>query len=67
MQEKGKAGYEPVFNTLFQLGQKAQEQFGQNALDVDKLVESAAQAVRFNFIQMILNFFKRARPTVGEK
>jgi hypothetical protein len=66
IQEKGKAGYGPVFNTIFQLGLKAQDLFAQNGIDVDKLAQEAAQAVRFNFIQLILNFFKRARPTTGK-
>lgn len=55
-----------MFNTLFQLGLKAQETFAQNGIDVEKLLLEAAQAVRFNFVQAILNFFKRARPTTGK-
>uniref|UniRef100_A0A915AN87 Calponin-homology (CH) domain-containing protein n=2 Tax=Parascaris univalens TaxID=6257 RepID=A0A915AN87_PARUN len=67
LQSKGKAGYQPVFNTIMQIGMKTQEKFEQKGIDTDHLVQVASQAVRTNLIQTILNFFRRARPTQSPK
>lgn len=67
LQDKGKAGYQAVFNTVMQLGNKAQEKFEQKGIDTDQLVQVASQAVRTNLIQTILNFFRRARPAQSPK
>lgn len=67
LQSKGKAGYQPVFNTIMQIGMKTQEKFEQKGIDTDHLVQVASQAVRTSLIQTILNFFRRARPTQSPK
>ncbi|VDM47388.1 unnamed protein product [Toxocara canis] len=67
LQCKGKAGYHSVFNTLMQLGMKAQEKFEQKGIDTDQLVQVASQAVQTSLIQTILNFFRRARPAQSPK
>ncbi|CAI4229903.1 unnamed protein product [Auanema sp. JU1783] len=66
--EKGKAGYPAVFETLWNLGLKAQEKFSQAGLDVDAVVAAAGAVVRTNIIGMILSFFRRSRrPSVEKK
>lgn len=65
--EKGKAGFAPVFNSIFQLGVKAQEKLNAAGIDVDSIVESASQAIKSNIFQTLLNFFKRARPQLKTK
>ena len=62
LQDKGKSGYKAVFNTLFQLGLKAQEQFSASGINVDTIVEAASAAAKNSIIQTVMNFFKRARP-----
>lgn len=62
LQEKGKAGYQAVFNTIIQLGLKINDKYEQKGIDVDQLAEVASQAVRSSLMQTILNFFRRARP-----
>ncbi|EFO20584.2 hypothetical protein LOAG_07907 [Loa loa] len=62
LQEKGKAGYQAVFNTLMQLALKAQGIFEQKGIDVEQLVQTASQVVPTNLVQTILNFFRRAQP-----
>lgn len=65
LQEKGKAGYNAVFNTLFQLGLKAQERFNQCGIDTDQLLtEVASVGPKPNLIQTIVNFLKNAGATV---
>jgi hypothetical protein len=65
LQEKGKSGYDAVFNTLFQLGMKAQEKFNANSLDVDSVIEVASTAVKNNIIQSVFNWFKRVSPRLN--
>lgn len=67
LQEKGKAGYHAVFNTLMQLGLKAQRVFKQKGIDVEQLIQAASQVVPTNIIQTVLNFFRRAQPTQTPK
>lgn len=67
LQEKGKTGYNAVFNALFHLGLNASEKLNATGIDVDKIIESASQAVKNSFIQTILNFFKRAHPQLKTK
>uniref|UniRef100_A0A915Q6C8 Calponin-homology (CH) domain-containing protein n=1 Tax=Setaria digitata TaxID=48799 RepID=A0A915Q6C8_9BILA len=67
LQEKGKAGYQAVFNTLMQLALKAQGIFQQKGIDPEQLVQIASQVVPTNLIQTVLNFFRRARPTQTPK
>uniref|UniRef100_A0A0N5AV58 Calponin-homology (CH) domain-containing protein n=1 Tax=Syphacia muris TaxID=451379 RepID=A0A0N5AV58_9BILA len=62
LQEKGKAGYQAVFNTIVQLGLKVNERYEQKGIDVDQLAEVASQAVRSSLMQTILSFFRRAKP-----
>lgn len=59
LQDKGKAGYNAVFNTIFNLGLKAQEKLNTNGIEVDQIVEAAQTAVKSNIIQQILAFFAR--------
>jgi len=65
--EKGKGGYNAVFNSVFQLGVNAQEKLNAAGIDVDSIVESASQAIKSNIFQTLLNFFKRARPQLKAK
>jgi hypothetical protein len=59
LQGKGKSGYNAVFNTLFQLGVKAQEKFNATGLDVDSVVEAAKSAIKEHSLkQRILNLFQ---------
>lgn len=67
LQDKGKAGYDAVVNTLMRLGMKVQEKFEQKGIDTDQLVQIASMATRTNLIQTILNFFRRARPAQSPK
>ncbi|KAK6106027.1 hypothetical protein QQG55_22605 [Brugia pahangi] len=67
LQEKGKAGYQAVFNTLMQLALKAQGIFEQKGIDVEQLIQTASQVVPTNLVQTILNFFRRAQPTQTPK
>uniref|UniRef100_A0AC34FDG5 Calponin-homology (CH) domain-containing protein n=1 Tax=Panagrolaimus sp. ES5 TaxID=591445 RepID=A0AC34FDG5_9BILA len=67
LQENGKSGYNAVFNTLFQLGIKAQEKFNAAGIDVDAVIEAASTAVKNSIIQTIWNFFKRVRPQLKSK
>uniref|UniRef100_A0A7E4VAP2 Calponin-homology (CH) domain-containing protein n=1 Tax=Panagrellus redivivus TaxID=6233 RepID=A0A7E4VAP2_PANRE len=59
LQDKGKAGYNAVFNTIFNLGLKAQEKLNANGINVDQIVEAAQTAVKSSIIQQILAFFAR--------
>jgi len=63
LQEKGKAGFEDVFNTLVNLGLVAQEKFGQVGLDISKIAEDSASAVESSFVQNILNQLKKTNPS----
>jgi len=63
LQEKGKAGFEAVFNTIFNLGLVAQEKFGQVGLDIPKIAEDSASAVESSFVQNILNQLKKTNPS----
>uniref|UniRef100_A0A914YQE4 Calponin-homology (CH) domain-containing protein n=1 Tax=Panagrolaimus superbus TaxID=310955 RepID=A0A914YQE4_9BILA len=67
LQENGKSGYNAVFNTLFQLGMKAQEKFNATGIDVENVMEAASTAVKNSIIQTIWNFFKRVRPQLKSK
>ncbi|VDK87460.1 unnamed protein product, partial [Litomosoides sigmodontis] len=67
LQEKGKAGYQAVFNTLMQLSLKAQSIFEQKGIDTEQLMQVASQVVPTNLIQTILNFFRRAQPAQTPK
>uniref|UniRef100_A0A0R3RU62 Calponin-homology (CH) domain-containing protein n=1 Tax=Elaeophora elaphi TaxID=1147741 RepID=A0A0R3RU62_9BILA len=67
LQEKGKAGYQAVFNTLMQLALKAQSIFEQKGIDVEQLIQAASQVVPTNLLQTILNFFRRAQPAQTPK
>ncbi|VBB31567.1 unnamed protein product [Acanthocheilonema viteae] len=67
LQEKGKAGYQAVFNTLMQLALKAQNIFEQKGIDVEQLIQAASQVVPRNLIQTVLNFFRRAQPAQTPK
>ncbi|VDM93206.1 unnamed protein product [Onchocerca ochengi] len=67
LQEKGKAGYQAVFNTLMQLALKVQSVFQQKGIDVEQLIQTASQVVPKNLVQTILNFFRRAQPTQSPK
>lgn len=63
LQEKGKAGYNAVLNTLFHLGLIVQEKFNQVGLDIDQIVSESANAIEPNFFQKFLNILKRANPS----
>ncbi|CAD6184108.1 unnamed protein product [Caenorhabditis auriculariae] len=66
--EKGKSGFEAVFNTLWQLGVQTQEKFAAEGIDVETIVNAASQIVKSNILQTILGFFRRARvPPVVEE
>ena len=67
LQEKGKAGYEAVVHTLFQLGLKASDKFNQVGIDVQQIADDASKAVQNNLIQTIVKFFKRAAPSAADK
>ncbi|KAE9549932.1 hypothetical protein FO519_006850 [Halicephalobus sp. NKZ332] len=67
LQDKGKAGFNPVFNSIFQLGTHAQEKLNASGIDVESIVEAASQAIKSNIFQTLLNFFKRARPQLKSK
>uniref|UniRef100_A0A914XL80 Calponin-homology (CH) domain-containing protein n=1 Tax=Plectus sambesii TaxID=2011161 RepID=A0A914XL80_9BILA len=66
VQEKRKGGFGAVLSTLIKLAGKAQEQFARGGLDVDYLLQIGKQAVQSNFIQTIINFFKK-RPANGHQ
>lgn len=67
LQEKGKAGYEAVFNTLFQLAMTAHEKFNQTAIDVDRVAEEAKNTIPQTIVQSIINFFKKVAPSSSGK
>ncbi|VDN04098.1 unnamed protein product [Thelazia callipaeda] len=67
LQDRGKTGYNAVFNTLMQLGLKTKTTFGQKGIEMEQLVQQASQVVQTNLIQTILGFFRRARPTQTPK
>lgn len=72
LQEKGKAGYEAVFNTLFQIASNAQSKFNESGIDVDRIAQEAATLVDPNILQKViayfpLHLFKRAGPSATEK
>ncbi|VDD96505.1 unnamed protein product [Enterobius vermicularis] len=66
LQEKGKSGYQAVFNTVIQLGLKINEKYDQRGIDVDQLAEVASQVVHSSLVQSILNFLLR-RPAQTTK
>lgn len=49
LQEKGKEGFDAVFNTLFHLGLQAKEKFDEVSIDAERIVEEAKNASIFNF------------------
>lgn len=75
---KGKAGYNAVVNTLVSVATQvrqvesadrniqAKDKFDKDGLDYDTLV-AAAQNAQHSIIQLILNFFRRARPQSSPK
>ncbi|MCP9260358.1 hypothetical protein DINM_003718 [Dirofilaria immitis] len=72
LQEKGKAGYQAVFNTLMQLALKAQSilskrLYSSSGIDIEQLIQAASQVVPTNLLQSILSFFRRAQPTQTPK
>ncbi|KAI1721851.1 calponin homology (CH) domain-containing protein [Ditylenchus destructor] len=72
LQDKGKAGYEAVFNTLFQIAMKAQDKFNQAGIDVDRIAEEASNLVDPNILQKVIAFFplhlfKKAGTPAAEK
>lgn len=66
VQEKRKGGFGAVLATLVKLASKAQERFAQEGLDPEHLIQIGKQAVQSNFIQTIINFFKKRPATVAQ-
>ncbi|CAB3407484.1 unnamed protein product [Caenorhabditis bovis] len=64
--EKGKAGYQAVFQTLWQLGIQAKEKFDKDGFDVETIVNLASQVVKSNILTTILGFFRRNRQPAAE-
>lgn len=64
--EKGKAGYQAVFQTLWQLGIQAKEKFDKDGFDVETIVTMASQVVKSNLLTTILGFFRRNRQPAAE-
>lgn len=63
---KGKAGYNNVINTLVAIATQAKEKFDKDGLDFESLTQ-IAQSVPTNIIQVVLNFFRKARPQSAPK
>uniref|UniRef100_A0A0K0E849 Calponin-homology (CH) domain-containing protein n=1 Tax=Strongyloides stercoralis TaxID=6248 RepID=A0A0K0E849_STRER len=73
IQEKGKEGYQAVFNTLARIGMSVKDKFDKESLDIDSITESAAKVTQNKIFVTLLGLFNRAkaaliaRKTVEEK
>lgn len=73
IQEKGKEGYQAVFNTLARIGMSVKEKFEKEGLNIDSITESAAKVTQNKIFVTLLGLFNRAKAaltvkrTIGEK
>lgn len=73
IQEKGKEGYQAVFNTLARIGMSVKDKFEKDGLDIDSITESAAKVTQNKIFVTLLGLFNRAKAaltakkSVGEK
>uniref|UniRef100_A0A0K0EYU7 Calponin-homology (CH) domain-containing protein n=1 Tax=Strongyloides venezuelensis TaxID=75913 RepID=A0A0K0EYU7_STRVS len=73
IQEKGKEGYQAVFDTLTRIGMSIKDKFEKEGLDIDSITESAAKVTQNKIFVTLLGLFNRAKAaltakkSVGEK
>uniref|UniRef100_A0AC35U4D7 Calponin-homology (CH) domain-containing protein n=1 Tax=Rhabditophanes sp. KR3021 TaxID=114890 RepID=A0AC35U4D7_9BILA len=67
IQDKGKEGYQAVFNTLARVGMAVKEKFDKDGLDIDNVTESAAKVAQNKIFVTLLGLFNRAKAALTAK
>uniref|UniRef100_A0A0N4ZZ80 Calponin-homology (CH) domain-containing protein n=1 Tax=Parastrongyloides trichosuri TaxID=131310 RepID=A0A0N4ZZ80_PARTI len=67
IQEKGKEGYQAVFNTLTRVGMSVKDKFEKDGLDIDSITESAAKVAQNKIFVTLLGLFNRAKAALTAK
>lgn len=67
IQEKGKEGYQAVFNTLARIGMSVKDKFEKESLDIDSITESAAKVTQNKIFVTLLGLFNRAKAALIAK